>query len=394
MFMYKVRIRKIDSYLILGFLLSPIFFDVDAVEFLLGIKMESLIIVCCVVAWTIIIRSSAINSLVFAYMIYFGTLMVSTLINGNDIIALLYYAIRLITCVMLIQYMLDTAHFIEYTRGMKLFLIVVIGISVFYQIFNQDYFGFTESGNNNNFLVSDNYLGYYYIPFLLIVYICEINNRSKRNIWLCGIVCILSLIRGWSVGAMLSFVLFVVGMFLITRSMVIRKMCTFFNAIIINVLIFVLLIIFRIHTYFEWFIVGVLHKSMTLSLRTLIWDAAIRNILSNPIIGYGTCKVQVMKINTIHVYGGIYLQYFSHNYLLENMIQGGVLATLALVLVYAVVYRKSYECKESILYSTISLAVFCVMFMGQAGCVLFHPTIHFAIILLYYCKKIVHAYAS
>ena len=284
--------------------------------------MESLIIVCCVVAWTIIIRSSAINSLVFAYMIYFGTLMVSTLINGNDIIALLYYAIRLITCVMLIQYMLDTAHFIEYTRGMKLFLIVVIGISVFYQIFNQDYFGFTESGNNNNFLVSDNYLGYYYIPFLLIVYICEINNRSKRNIWLCGIVCILSLIRGWSVGAMLSFVLFVVGMFLITRSMVIRKMCTFFNAIIINVLIFVLLIIFRIHTYFEWFIVGVLHKSMTLSLRTLIWDAAIRNILSNPIIGYGTCKGQVMKINTIQVYGGIYLQYFSHNYLLENMIQG------------------------------------------------------------------------
>ena len=78
MFMYKVRIKKIDSYLILGFLLSPIFFDVDAVEFLLGIKMESLIIVCCVVAWTIIIRSSAINSLVFAYMIYFGTLMVSS----------------------------------------------------------------------------------------------------------------------------------------------------------------------------------------------------------------------------------------------------------------------------------------------------------------------------
>lgn len=391
--MYKIRIKKFDLYLILGFLLSPIFFDIDAVEFLLGIKMESLVIVCCIVAWIIMIRSITINSLMGAYIIYFGILTLSTLLNGNEITALAFYAIRLMTCVMLIQYLLDTVHFSEYIRGMRLFLTVIIGISIWYQIFDQNHFGFTLSGNNNNFLVSDNYLGYYYIPFLLITYICEINNRSKSNIWLWGIVCILSLIRGWSVGAMLSFVLFIVGMFLIPRSMVIRKMCTFFNAIIINVLIFVLLIIFRIHTYFEWFIVGVLHKSMTLSHRTLIWDAAIRNILSNPIIGYGTCKGQVMKINTIQIYGGIYSQYFSHNYLLENMIQGGVLATLALVLVYAVVYRKSYECKESILYSTVSLAVFCVLFMGQAGCVLFHPTIHFAIILLYYCKKIIHAYA-
>ena len=394
MFMYKVRIRKIDSYLILGFLLSPIFFDVDAVEFLLGIKMESIIIVCCVVAWIIIIRSSTINSLVIAYALYFGMLTASTLFNGNDIIALLYYAIRLITCVMLIQYMLDTAHFSEYIRGMRLFLVVVIGISIFYQVFYQNYFGVTVNGNHKNFLVSDNYLGYYYIPFLLIVYICEINNRSKRSIWICSIVCILSLIRGWSVSCMLALVLFVCGIFIVEKNIVIRKMCTFFNAIMINLAFFVLLIILRIHTYFEWFIVGVLHKSMTLSLRTLIWDAAIKNILNKPIIGYGTCKGQVMEINIIQKYDGTYLHFFSHNYLLENLIQGGILATLALGLVYFIVYNKSSECKGTILYSIISCAILCVLFMGQSGCILFHPTVHFGIILLYYCKKIIDIYKT
>ena len=172
--MYKIRIKKFDLYLILGFLLSPIFFDIDAVEFLLGIKMESLVIVCCIVAWIIMIRSITINSLMGAYIIYFGILTLSTLLNGNEITALAFYAIRLMTCVMLIQYLLDTVHFSEYIRGMRLFLTVIIGISIWYQIFDQNHFGFTLSGNNNNFLVSDNYLGYYYIPFLLITYICEI----------------------------------------------------------------------------------------------------------------------------------------------------------------------------------------------------------------------------
>ena len=95
--MYKIRIKKFDLYLILGFLLSPIFFDIDAVEFLLGIKMESLVIVCCIVAWIIMIRSITINSLMGAYIIYFGILTLSTLLNGNEITALAFYAIRLMS---------------------------------------------------------------------------------------------------------------------------------------------------------------------------------------------------------------------------------------------------------------------------------------------------------
>ena len=73
------------------------------------------------------------------------------------------------------------------------------------------------------------------------------------------------------------------------------------------------------------FITGVLHKSITLSYRTLIWDAAIKNILSKPIVGYGTCRGQLMLINSVQIHGRNIL-YFSHNYLLENMIQGGILA--------------------------------------------------------------------
>ena len=391
--MYKVRIRKIDLYLILGFLLSPIFFDIDAVEFLLGIKMESLVIACCIVAWIIMIRSITINSLMGAYIIYFGILTLSTLLNGNEITALAFYAIRLMTCVMLIQYLLDTIHFSEYIRGMRLFLTVIIGISIWYQIFDQNHFGFTLSGNNNNFLVSDNYLGYYYIPFLLITYICEINNKSRKSIMICSVACFFSLIRGWSVSCMLSLSMFIIGMFFVEKSATIRKICTFSSAIMINALIFILIIILRFHTYFEWFITGVLHKSITLSYRTLIWDAAIKNILSKPIVGYGTCRGQLMLINSVQIHGRNIL-YFSHNYLLENMIQGGILVTLALGLVYFITYKKSSECKGTILYSIISCAIFSVLFMGQSGCVLFHPTVHFEIVLLYYCKKIIETYKA
>ena len=119
----------------------------------------------------------------------------------------------------------------------------------------------------------------------------------------------------------------------------------------------------------------------------------IKNILSKPIVGYGTCRGQLMLINSVQIHGRNIL-YFSHNYLLENMIQGGILVTLALGLVYFITYKKSSECKGTILYSMISCAIFSVLFMGQSGCVLFHPTVHFEIVLLYYCKKIIETYKA
>lgn len=393
--MYKIKITKVDIYTILGFLLGCIFFDVDGIEFIFDVKMEYIIAIAFIPAWGIMLKGLRLNSLIYTYLFYFGILALATLLRKNEVFFLLYYALRLITCILLIDHVIRMKHFNAFFKGIKCFMAVAILLTIYFQVYTQDIFGYTLTGNYSNFFASDNYLGFLYIVFLLIVYFTNLDKKpivqkAKVIIW-CGI-CIWSLVLAWSASALVTVIIFILGFILIDRFKFLRKKVTFISVILSNIVIFYLIVIVRIHTYFEWFISGILHKSMTLSLRTYIWDAAIRNIMKEIVIGYGSCRRQIMSINSFVLNGKLNTVY-SHNYILENLIQGGIMACIALGLIYYVINKKSKKkiCKENMVYSVISHCIFCVFLMGQAGMLLFYPVNHLPIIFMYYCEEIVQA---
>ncbi len=389
----KIQILKIDIYMFLGFLTSFIFFDADGVEFFLNMKIEYIVISCLVIAWAVMIKNIKITSLTVAYLIYIGVIAFSTFLNNrNELLSLAFYALRLITSIMFIDYVIRTKHFDSYFRGVKWFLFLAIFLTIFFQIYKQDYFGYTPSGNYNNFLVSDNYLGFYYVSFFMIIYFTSFGkSQSVRKIEMiiCMLICIYSVTRAWSAMAMVGLIIYLFGFLGINISKFLQRKMTFLNAVLLNVTFFYLVVFMRIHKYFEWLITGILHKGMTLSRRTEIWDATIKNIMKKPFIGYGTCKGQVMMINTWVKNGQIYT-FFSHNYFLENMIQGGILAVIALGIIYYVVYRRCRDKKVMVSkhYNVATLTVFCLLLLSQLGMVLYSPVNHLPIIFAYYCKEI------
>ncbi len=391
--MYKDKVLSIDTYMFLGFFLSFIFFDVDGIEFFFKIKIEYIIVLCMVIAWVIMIPSIRISSLAAAYFLYFGIIAFSTLLNNsNELFALIYYTLRLMTCIMLMDYLIRTKHFNSFFKGVKWFLILMISLTIIFQIFRQDYFGYTPSGNYNNFFVSDNFLGFYYISFFMIVYFTSLENSQivqKTKMIICILICLWSLMRAWSAMAMVGIVIYLIGFWLMNKIKFLQIKMTFMNAVLLNVTIFFLLIIVRIHKHFEWLISGILNKSMTLSLRTYIWDSTIKNIAKKPFIGYGTCKGQGMNINSWVMNGKVYT-FVSHNYFLENMIQGGILAVAALGIISYVVWRENREMKvmENKAYNVVALTVFCLLLMSQFGMLLYSPVCHLPIIFAYYCKEI------
>ena len=74
----------------------------------------------------------------------------------------------------------------------------------------------------------------------------------------------------------------------------------FFNACILNLLLFILLVFFRIQRLFSFFIEKVLHKTVTLSGRVYLWEKTNRVIGKSLVWGYGVeyGKDMAMKLKT------------------------------------------------------------------------------------------------
>ena len=63
-----------------------------------------------------------------------------------------------------------------------------------------------------------------------------------------------------------------------------------------GILLFVLLVVvFDIPKYFSFILVDILHKGISLSTRTYIWDATLQHIKERPILGFGSTTAEQVK---------------------------------------------------------------------------------------------------
>ena len=153
-------------------------------------------------------------------------------------------------------------------------------------------------GNTNCYLASNTYLLGQDNRFILYIIACLIgfyylikmtddNLKYKICFFLTYLVGALSLGILWSVSAFVILMfLGILFIFLHYYKKRIHINFLFYSIIIISILI----VFFRIHNLFEPVIVNVLHKSMTLSYRTILWDDALfmlKNSTINTVFGFG-----------------------------------------------------------------------------------------------------------
>ena len=266
---------------------------------------------------------------------------------------------------------------------------MLIIITLLFQLFNKYAFGLTTSHNTINFLAPDNHLGYYYIPFMLTVYLSDIGKAERyRMIDFClwGAICVVSLIQAWAATCLSVFVLFLI-LFLLRR-MKIYHLLTPLTALLANVGISILIIGLQIQKKFEWLIVNILQKDLTLSGRTYIWASAIENILKKPILGYGTTRGGRLSIQSYSIGLNTYT-FFSHNVFLEVLVQGGIVATVFFILIYIGAYKSMSRTQgQTELKTVLNICVFSLLLMQFSEFAIYIPVANLPLILCLFYKKL------
>ena len=156
--------------------------------------------------------------------------------------------------------------------------------------------------NNCWFFKYDNLHIMMFIPnFLINLLVLEKykNSINTISIYFNWIIIILSILICKSATAIVS-LLIICGFHLFKlcknrkeNNCLIKNTNTLMNVYII---LFFLIIIFRMQDIFSWLIVKFLGKDLTFSNRTVIWDRTIELIRKKPILGYGIENTEIFKL--------------------------------------------------------------------------------------------------
>lgn len=272
--------------------------------------------------------------------------------------------------------------------------IIIVGIlfciQLIFQITNPEFFGYTASENLENFLVSDNYMGYYMVPFLTLLFAygkCK-NVKFDIKAWAFLSVCILSIFIANAGTCILGISLFAI---LMVFESLINKGRLKINTYIIYSVYFIFLIgimVFSIQDYFSTFLAITTGKGVSFSGRTYIWDRFPIYFFKHPWIGYGISNDGTASVIKVLTGPSFLLGYYwhVHNYFLEILICGGIFQMIPYILLLYLVAKNSNNCKNNKIGNIIKLGILAMFFMYTTEGLLLEPPQYLIYFLGYYCS--------
>ncbi|MCD8107087.1 MAG: O-antigen ligase family protein [Oscillospiraceae bacterium] len=379
---------RIDFKKILMFTLIFPFYQINAIKSILpGLSRYLLLADIFIVLALYIYRGSL--SKPTAYLAMFCVVLVfANIINGESVINALYYGGQILGFCMLHEIYLsrnngDSLSFLKIERN---YLAILATITLFFQVFNQDFFGHSETSDNfQNFFVSDNYLGYYYIPLIaLSIYLDYLEGEKvKKGTVLIIAILGISVFYAWSAKTVIGLALAIIFV-VIYRIRGIRGFFTPSRLLIIYIILFLGIVVFNFQYAFSDIIETVLQKDASLTGRVYIWASAIKQIISAPFVGHGVDSSGTLSISMST--NGIL--YASHNLVLEILIQTGFIGLLMYVGFLFTAVRNSWKNRNDSNQEIVNLLVifiFIVYVMYLASHTLYIVGSYMPILLCAFC---------
>lgn len=251
---------------------------------------------------------------------YLGAVTLSSFINASNYWAVLNHVVTIAAFCMLLELALRQGG--ELTMDMLYYPLTVLVLANFVLQCLYPY-GVCTGGTYNysyNFLGIDNFLAPVLIPYMFIVALRatirfgELDWTAYAMIVVSGI----SIMLVWAATGMMGLAVALVFLLFFYQ----RRFETLFNGVtsmLAGFGLFFGVVLFRLQNLFAFFIEGILHKGLSFTGRTEIWDEGVRMFLKQPMLGYGYTQ-----------YGKIYRlrkgkYYHGHNIFLEIAVEGGVL---------------------------------------------------------------------
>lgn len=142
-----------------------------------------------------------------------------------------------------------------------------------------------------------------------------------------------------------------------------------------------LLVVFRVQTYFSVIISDLFNKDVTLSGRTFLWDYALQLISQRPFIGYGATTRAILGTNG-HVYP------HPHCLVLDMLYRGGIpmfIAFLAMFVSFSHAYKNACG---GFIRDAILIGAFALLVVEITGSTQFKPLFYGVFALMNYASLI------
>lgn len=218
---------------------------------------------------------------------------------------------------------------------------------------------YTASYSNNWFVGYDNTHIFWYMP-TLILSLLHLKLKNKKigidTIFLVGSItyCVYYCFSANSVVAYTLFLAFLIFNKAFSKIKFMNSKTYFWLFIII----FFMIVIFRVQNIFSWLIVDILHKDLTFTNRTFIWDNAIESIQQNIIFGYGIEQPDSIASK----FGNAHFVH-AHNTILDVLYKGGIMACVPFIyLIYETLIKLNIFEKNKII-KIYSFLIFCLLVM-------------------------------
>ena len=212
-----------------------------------------------------------------------------------------------------------------------------------------------DSYHIGHLLGDDNAIIYVALPGL----ICIVCNSIKKNkkisffTWFLLFVTEFTFIKLWAASALLCLTLFIVGLIFAYKTNKPNP-----KTVLILVLCVIFIVLFGLsNSFVQRFIVNVLHKDITLSNRTLLWNLAIQYIMQKPILGYGGYFVK----GQFKAISNSWYTYPCHTTYLQLAIDGGFILLFVFILTTFFGYNTISKDKENLYSRILAIGLGCML---------------------------------
>jgi O-antigen ligase len=194
------------------------------------------------------------------------------------------------------------------------------------------------------------------VPILLgltvsIVYSYYTSEKMlPRTVVLLVLATLSVLIRKSATGVigLLSFYFIYMALIAIIKKVKVFKLLKYIY--VLYIILFFCIVIFNLQNLFSWLVVDIMHKDITLSYRTYIWEYIIDLIKAKPFFGYGNIKSFI-----VYFLGWPHEISHAHNLALNIIYKGGLLSFSIIILNFLEFNKNLKKIKnEKIAYCIVS----------------------------------------
>lgn len=279
-------------------------------------------------------KSNKINILDLMILLFYITILISTIINKVSLTNYIKEIILFSSLYFVLKYGLNKnpKKFIKIYSNYLLFLIV---INTIISIIIYPNSMFRDNNNPILFLGGDNTSIRLYITSVIFCFINNYVNKGKIEIPVLSLTTLLifSVIRDIGGGKICFILLFLCILYLKYFPITYKKPMKLI--IIINIVLFLIMVISNKLEIFKFIIVNILHRSLSLTDRTIIWNITIDKIIASPLIGYGMINGLSFQAMLPYITG-----INAHNTYLMILFEGGIFSFGIFLLILQITAKK------------------------------------------------------